>query len=211
MEFNRSNGGAYALSYARDLTGRPYIYGGIYPTDGGTDCSGLVQWAYAKVGVNLPRTTEAQYEICQLNNRILNSEPGDLLFYPGDPIDANPGHVVIYVSPGICFQAEETGTRIGQFPWDTDAWEFRTRPAFILPDGPTQSPPALPAGVGKPTKTALINAGVVLLQNVAAAEVALRNGWTLWYWSATHFVAQVDGDPRKVALYANAHYEQKKA
>jgi cell wall-associated NlpC family hydrolase len=208
-EFNRANGGVYALSYARTLTGLEYVYGGDGPP-GGVDCSRLVQWAWGKVGVHLPRDTEDQYQVCQLNERILNSEPGDLLFSPGDPFDPNPGHVVMYVSPGVCFQAEETGTRVGTFPWDTDSWEFRTRPSFTLPAVSTPPHP-LPAGVGRPTKQALINAGVVLLPNVAAAEVAIHNGWTLWYWSATHFVAQEDGDPRKVALYANAHYRQKRS
>ena len=39
--------------------GTPYVWGGAAP--GGFDCSGLVMWAYAQVGVSLPHSTYALY------------------------------------------------------------------------------------------------------------------------------------------------------
>ena len=209
-EYNRSNGGAAALVFARKLTGLPYVYGGEYPEDGGTDCSGLVQWAYAQIGVDLPRTTETQYTVNEISDRSIANEVGDLLFIAGDPIDPNPGHVVMYVAPGEVFEAEETGTRIGQFPFDTDAWEFRTRPALALPEAPPPAPPApLPPAKGHPTAAQLKKAGLVAMADIAQAEQAEKNGWHLWYWASTHFVAQVGAKPDGVALYANAHWETK--
>lgn len=136
MAYNRSNAGSAALEFARKLTGKPYIYGGTWPQSGGTDCDGLVVWAYAQVGITLVRPTETTYREYPLDDRSVPNEVGDLLFIPGDPIDANPGHVVMFVSPGQCIEAEETGTLIGQKPFATDSWEFRTRPALALPEPP---------------------------------------------------------------------------
>lgn len=131
--FNRLTAGAGALSSARKLTGKPYVYGGTWPQSGGTDCDGLVVFAYGEVGIKLIRPTETTYREYPFDDRSQPNEPGDLLFIPGDPIDANPGHVVMYVSPGQCFEAEETGTLIGQRAFDTNSWEFRTRPALAYP------------------------------------------------------------------------------
>ena len=39
--------------------GVPYVWGAESPADG-FDCSGLVQWSYAQIGVQLPRTTGEQ-------------------------------------------------------------------------------------------------------------------------------------------------------
>ena len=208
MSYNRSNGGAAALAFARELTGRPYIYGGEWPEDGGTDCSGLVQWAYGQVRVMLPRTTEEQYLSEQINNKATPSEPGDLLFIEGSPVDANPGHVMIYVSPGEVFEAFETGTLIGQFPFDTDLWEFRTRPALLLPAPP--APPPLPPARGHPTAGQIKSAGLVVMTDIAEAELAEANGWALWYWASTHFVAQVGSKPNGVTLYANKDWRKRK-
>ena len=47
-----------ALGFARSMMGVPYKWGGETP-EGGFDCSGLVQWAYAKAGISLPRVTRA--------------------------------------------------------------------------------------------------------------------------------------------------------
>ena len=55
--------------------------------------------------------------------------------------------------------------------------------------------------------------GIVGLPNVAAAELAKRNGWALWYFSEGHnppFVAQIGGFPKKVPLYANSSYKTKR-
>ena len=45
-----------ALAEAEKYTGTPYKWGGSTPATG-FDCSGLVQWAYAKVGIQIPRVT----------------------------------------------------------------------------------------------------------------------------------------------------------
>ena len=47
------------VGVAMSQLGTPYVWGGAAP--GGFDCSGLVMWAYAQVGVSLPHSTYAQY------------------------------------------------------------------------------------------------------------------------------------------------------
>ena len=214
-EFNRANGGAAVIAAFEKLDGLPYVYGGDEADANvdGTDCSGAVQWAYAQIGVSLPRTTEEQYFLYQVNDRALPSFPGDLLFVAGDPVDPNPGHVVMYVSPGVVLEAEETGTVIGKFPFDTDAWEFRTRPVAALPPPPPPVPvpapaplPALPPAKGTPPASALKKAGLTLLTSHEDAVSALQKGFELWYWASTHFVAQRDGEPTDTKLYVNSKF-----
>jgi cell wall-associated NlpC family hydrolase len=144
MIYNQSNGGAAALAFAETLAGKPYVYGGDWPESGGTDCSGLAMWAYAQVGITLPRTTYSQYLVSQ----IPLSEPqqqGDLLFFEGtDPgPNGEPGHVGLYSSPGVIFNAPYTddpgGIRFDDYPSPV---LYATRPALLLPHAPP--PPVHP-------------------------------------------------------------------
>ena len=49
------------ISRARTMIGTPYVSGGRNP--GGFDCSGLVQWAYKREGISLPRTAREQSQV----------------------------------------------------------------------------------------------------------------------------------------------------
>lgn len=64
--------------------GLPYIYGGNDP-DVGLDCSGLTQYAYKQIGVDLPRTAQGQYDLVDsLGNMVTDPSQlrrGDLVFY----------------------------------------------------------------------------------------------------------------------------------
>lgn len=95
--------GRKAFLQAKALLGKPYRFGGNYPplgTSDGTDCSGLCQWAYAKVGVNIPRTTYTQFKVDQVHDAYCN---GDLLFFKGSDPGPNgePGHVGLFAGYGI--------------------------------------------------------------------------------------------------------------
>jgi peptidoglycan DL-endopeptidase CwlO len=80
--------------------GTPYVWGGAAP--GGFDCSGLVMWAYAQVGVALPHSTYAQwgYGVPVSSDQLA---PGDLVFFDG------LGHVGIYIGGGEFVHAPHTG------------------------------------------------------------------------------------------------------
>ena len=71
--------------------GTPYVWGGASP--GGFDCSGLVMWAFAQVGVSLPHSSYAQYGSGVPVSRD-QLQPGDLVFFDG------LGHVGIYIGGG---------------------------------------------------------------------------------------------------------------
>jgi cell wall-associated NlpC family hydrolase len=70
----------------------------------GFDCSGLVMWAYSRVGISLPHSAEGQR---QMSQRISagQAQPGDLVFF-GIPAY----HVGIYLGGGEMIDAPHTGT-----------------------------------------------------------------------------------------------------
>jgi len=94
---------AAALQYARQLEGVPYRWGGTTPA--GFDCSGLVQYVYAKAGVQLPRTTVPQALSGKAVAGIAQAKLGDLIFF-GTP----PHHVGLYNGAGMMVNALKTGT-----------------------------------------------------------------------------------------------------
>ncbi|MFF7602297.1 C40 family peptidase [Streptomyces mirabilis] len=80
----------------------------------GFDCSGLTLYAYAKAGVQLPRTAAAQAGAGKrippsLGTRAL--KPGDLVFYAYAPgLDSTIYHVGIYLGSGQMINAARPGT-----------------------------------------------------------------------------------------------------
>ncbi len=82
----------------------PYVYGGTGPPgpNGGYDCSGLVQAAWANAGVSIPRDTYSQW--AALPHVPMSSiQPGDLIFFDGE------GHVAIYVGNNMIIDAPQPG------------------------------------------------------------------------------------------------------
>ncbi len=93
--------GARAAKVALKAVGVPYRWGGS-SLAGGFDCSGLVYWAYARLGVELPHSSYALYD---RGRRVARSglKPGDLLFFYG------LGHVGIYLGRGRMVHAPNSG------------------------------------------------------------------------------------------------------
>ncbi|MGW6248026.1 C40 family peptidase [Streptomyces roseolus] len=82
----------------------------------GFDCSGLALYAYAQVGINLPRTAAAQ---AGAGRRIPASagvgalKPGDLVFFAYNPAnDSTIHHVGIYLGNGQMINAPRPGTHV---------------------------------------------------------------------------------------------------
>jgi len=104
------------LDAALSRRGMPYVWGGAGPED--FDCSGLVQWAFAQVGVTMPRVAADQALTGPLVP-VADLSPGDLLFYRTDPTD--PGyvsHVAIYLGNGMMVQAPQPGMNVEVVPVD---------------------------------------------------------------------------------------------
>ena len=89
-----------AVRFALDAVGTPYRWGGESPS--GFDCSGLVRWAYGRVGVDLPHNSYALYGEGR-RVREGNMVPGDILFFEG------LGHVGLYLGNGRMVHAPQTG------------------------------------------------------------------------------------------------------
>jgi peptidoglycan DL-endopeptidase CwlO len=94
--------GEQALRAATRYLGVPYVWGGESP--GGFDCSGLVQYVFAQVGINLPRVAGDQQGVGAAVSRDA-LQPGDLVFF-GNPAH----HVGIYAGNGTMINAPYTGT-----------------------------------------------------------------------------------------------------
>lgn len=88
--------------------GWPYVWGGYNPNMG-FDCSGLMQWGYAKAGIKLPRTAYTQYKFAQPITRD-QLQPGDLIFFKSADY-APVTHVGIYVGNGKMFNSQNAGVR----------------------------------------------------------------------------------------------------
>ena len=104
------------VASAEKLIGKPYVYGGNYPplgSDSGTDCSGLIQWAYNDNGIKISRTTYTQIKEGKLITQG-EARPGDLVFTRGY---GDNGHVVMFLSNNDdgsihVIEAKQTGTNI---------------------------------------------------------------------------------------------------
>jgi peptidoglycan hydrolase-like protein with peptidoglycan-binding domain len=95
--------GSRAVRMAKHYIGVRYVWGGESPH--GFDCSGLVQFVYRKLGVELPRVTYAQWHAGRHISRT-QLRPGDLVFFH------HHGHVGIYVGHGWFLHAPRTGERV---------------------------------------------------------------------------------------------------
>jgi len=96
--------GIRAVSFAKQLIGVPYSWGGTSPATG-FDCSGFVRFVYDHFGIDLPHSSYAQFDY---GRRVTRGglKPGDLVFFDGE------GHVGMYVGDGRFIHAPHTGTRV---------------------------------------------------------------------------------------------------
>jgi peptidoglycan DL-endopeptidase CwlO len=100
----RPSRGLHAVQIANRLTGIRYVWGGASPRSG-FDCSGLVQYVYARLGIALPHYTVSQYHRGRAVSRS-SLRPGDLVFFYG------LNHVGIYAGAGKYIHAPRTGSTV---------------------------------------------------------------------------------------------------
>jgi len=97
-----SEGYSAAVGIAEQYLGVPYVWGGASPS--GFDCSGLVMYVYAQLGVSLPHYTVSQYNYPNaVHPSRSDLQPGDLVFFAG------LGHVGIYIGNNEFIHAPHTG------------------------------------------------------------------------------------------------------
>jgi len=90
------------VGIAMSKLGAPYQWAADGPNS--FDCSGFTMWVYRQVGVSLPHSSRAQYNVGQRVSRS-NLKPGDLVFFGRSRIH----HVGIYVGGNQYIHAPSTG------------------------------------------------------------------------------------------------------
>ena len=94
---------------AKQMLRVPYRWGGTSPK--GFDCSGLVQYAFKRAGVILPRTAAEQYKATRRIKRKYTAL-GDLIFFHTRRRGRYINHVGIYLGRGLFIHAPGRGKRV---------------------------------------------------------------------------------------------------
>jgi cell wall-associated NlpC family hydrolase len=149
-----------AVDVAQQYLGVPYVWGGGSPS--GFDCSGLVQYVYGRLGVDLPRTAAEQARVGQPVAGLADARPGDLLAFH-DPVD----HIGIYAGNGLMVVAPKTGDVVKV----QAVYETPTAIRRILPSGG-------PAGVASLSVGSLPVGSAALAGDFAAQRASLLAAFT---------------------------------
>src|SRR4030095_4687543 len=122
-------------SFALDLIGIRYKWGGNTPTTG-LDCSGLVRYVFQKVtGITLPRTAK---DMSRLGEQVAvpDLQPGDLVFF--DTRRFAFSHVGVYLGDNRFVHAPRRGRDVEVATLDSSFWQARfngaRRIVGVLPD-----------------------------------------------------------------------------
>ena len=93
--------GAIAAAYALTQLGVPYRAAGMSPANG-FDCSGLLYWAFAQAGLEIPRSSG---DIWRAGTPIPRgqAQPGDIVSFHGQ------GHVGLYLGHGLYVHSTKSG------------------------------------------------------------------------------------------------------
>ncbi len=110
------------IETALGQVGVPYRYGGS--DRNGFDCSGLVQYAYAQAGVELPHSTS---ELMKAGAKIdyADARVGDLLFYHFADRKHSSMHVAIYLGDDWMVHAPASGKQVTRTRSDETPWPKR--------------------------------------------------------------------------------------
>lgn len=110
--------GQQAVNLALEYVGVPYVWGGASPS--GFDCSGLIQYVYAQLGISLPHSS-ASMSTVGYQVSAAEAQPGDIVW--------TSGHVSLYAGDGMVVEAQQEGVPVHY----TEMWQ--NNPVFIRVTG----------------------------------------------------------------------------
>jgi peptidoglycan DL-endopeptidase CwlO len=113
MKIQGNSQGDRVVRYALSMLGEPYVWGGASPSVG-FDCSGLVVWAYAQIGITLEHFTGDLWDEV-VHIPYSEAQPGDLVFFYADI-----QHVGIYIGGGMMVDAPTFGQVVQVQPVSAD-------------------------------------------------------------------------------------------
>ena len=127
------------MLFRSDLVGTPYRYGGNGPD--AFDCSGLVRFVYAELGVALPRTSDEQFAAGRpVEPGAL--EPGDLVYFR-----IPQSHIGIFIGTGQFVHAPSSGRSVSvarlDEPWFMRAYVGAVRVVPTAAPAPATPPDAV--------------------------------------------------------------------
>jgi NlpC/P60 family protein len=109
-----------AVDFAERLIGRPYVWGAEGPDS--FDCSGLTQYVYQEVGIDLPRRAISQSRVGEMAGRL---QRGDLVFFSTDSRRTEVTHVGIYEGRGMMIEASKRFGRVRRDDLSDPYWVER--------------------------------------------------------------------------------------
>jgi cell wall-associated NlpC family hydrolase len=109
---NPGTGHPEIVGIAMKYLGVPYVWGGEDPS--GFDCSGLAQYTYKQIGIDIPRVAQDQYYAGKHidADRLDLLKPGDLLFFGRGRSPDSVHHVVIYAGGDNIIEAPYSGANV---------------------------------------------------------------------------------------------------
>ncbi|MCM0622562.1 transglycosylase SLT domain-containing protein [Nocardioides bruguierae] len=152
---------ASVIEKAKSYLGMPYVWGGDSPSDGGMDCSGLVQHVYGSVGIDLPRVSADQARSGTAVGSMAEARPGDLIAWDNSSRNNGADHIAIYLGNGKMLHAPYTGSVI-------KIEDVSTPPDYIRRVLPETSPVARTSAAGAVPAAAASAGGPVAFERLFA-------------------------------------------
>jgi len=175
VDLHGARGPLAAVAAAEAQVGWPYVWGGESRAEGGFDCSGLIDYAYAAAGVAIPgRPTAA--DLWRLSAPLSSDAlaPGDLVFVGA--ASGAPHHVGMYVGGGTVVAAPHTGAAVRYEPLAAGGWDGFGRlagpPASGAPLDPAVEAAARAHQVPAHVLAAELDLGIASNPGEAAADLA---------------------------------------
>jgi cell wall-associated NlpC family hydrolase len=126
IDLRGGRGPLAAVAAAEAQVGWPYVWGGESRVEGGFDCSGLIDFAYAAAGSPLPgRPTAADLWHVGRPEAVADLAPADLVFV--GTASGAPHHVGMYVGDGMVVVAPHTGAQVRFEPLAAGGWDGYAR------------------------------------------------------------------------------------